>query len=190
VSGTAGELSGRKGRYQSGSFHLRDEHDWYIEPAWCVEALLDVESFPETVWDPACGAGTIPRACFDRGLAAHGSDIVDRGWRYRFKVMNFLTSDPAECMDGSIICNPPYAHAEAFVRHALKCAGCKVAVLVQAKFLFSQRRYKLFKEHPPSRILFLSRRPSMPPGAAYLARWTMRGSAMIERMRGRSRQIG
>ena len=65
---------------------------------------------------------------------------------------------------GSIVTNPPYGLAEAFVRHALLPAEYNVAVLVQSKFPYSQRRHRLFSEHPPARIYFLSDRPSMPPG--------------------------
>ena len=39
----------------------RDDHDFYVEPAWCSERLFAVEPFAGLIWDPAAGSGTIPR---------------------------------------------------------------------------------------------------------------------------------
>lgn len=162
---TAGEISGRKAPqyYSEPRSHDRHGQDWYIEPAWAVELLLDAESFAPLVWDPCAGSGTIPRCCAARGIATQASDIVLRNFPLQY-VEDFLAIPPIRGTIPHIIMNPPYRQAEAFVRHALKIARTKVAVLVQAKFPYSQRRYKLFTEHPPHTIYFLSTRPSMPPG--------------------------
>jgi hypothetical protein len=57
-----------------------------------------------------------------------------------------------------IITNPPYKHAEAFVRHSLKHAR-GVAMLLNSAFLESVTRSEgLFKEHPPAEILMCNRR--------------------------------
>jgi hypothetical protein len=90
------------------------------------------------------------------------------------------TAAPAGCQDfldpdfhfvnvDNIVCNPPYGVAEDFVRRALDVAGRKVAMLVQAKFTYSQTRHALFTARPPTRLYFLSARPSMPPGDLLLA---------------------
>lgn len=159
---TAGDLSGLPlpRRYKSGDL------DFFIEPSWAVDLLLDTEPFPGGVWDPACGSGTIVKACQARGMAAVGSDIADRGFG---GVQDFLA--PAVDFDnvGNIICNPPYGIAADFIVRALSVASRKVAMLVQSKFPYSQRRHALFTACPPARLYFLSTRPSMPPGEMLLA---------------------
>ena len=142
------------------SGYERDEHDWYVEPAWCTELLCKHMEFDGPIHDPACGRGTIPEALAAAGYQSSGRDIVDRGWP-ALPPRDFL-ADKADCLN--IVTNPPYKLAEAFARHALKHTRHKIAILVRLDFLASQRRHKLFTEHPPSLVLVLSRRPSMPPG--------------------------
>lgn len=158
----------------------RDPLGWYVEEPWTVEALWRFESarldvtgqhlksgIPEPVWDPACGAGNIPRTLGSLGLQTIGSDIVDR-MGGAGHVRDFLT-EPHEphCSDlaRAIVTNPPYGKlAERFVLRAIELVPY-VAVLVQAKFPYSQGRYeRLFGPHPPARLLHLVDRPSMPPG--------------------------
>lgn len=161
---TAGETSGRRLNYRtdSGSYD-RATGDWYVEPAWTVDLLVDAWPVPALAWDPACGGGTIPRRLAERGIEAVGSDIVARGFGRRADFLAAGTRLPYSTAR-SIICNPPYAQAEAFVRRALAMPTEVAAMLVQAKFAYSQGRYRLFREHPPACLLHLSSRPSMPPG--------------------------
>ena len=86
-----------------GALYGRAKHDFYVEPRWLVNVLLDIETFTGTMLDPACGSGTIVSACRDRGMRAIGADIVDRGFRY-VQVQDFF--DRTEKVD-AIICNPP-----------------------------------------------------------------------------------
>lgn len=165
---TAGEISGTGKRiYSEPNRAPRYTEDFYTEPAWTVDLLLDEEEFQGSVWDPACGSGTIPKA-FARHMNFQGnnlfaSDIVDRGYGWQANFLATIGTHHILAAD-NIVTNPPYRLAEEFVRRALELARQKVAVLVQSKFLFSQKRYRLFTEHPPTRIYFLSTRPSMPPG--------------------------
>jgi hypothetical protein len=144
--------------------HERSENDWYVEPRWAVDALLDREQFVGSVWDPACGQGTIVTAARDRGLFAFGSDIADRGFGQRF---DFLTGEPIDpsAPPENIVTNPPFKHAEAFIEKALRIARFKVAVLVRLAFLEGAGRHeRLFSKHPPARALVYRSRVSMPPG--------------------------
>lgn len=148
----------------------RDEHDWYVEPRWCVDALLDAEPFPERVYDPACGMGTIPDALLARKMKVHATDLVDRGMGGDF---DFLSDDALDRVATwgirSIITNPPYKHTEAFIERALTVAE-KVAVIVPLKFLASNARWHGFAHRwPLARIYVLSSRPSMLPGERLLA---------------------
>jgi hypothetical protein len=40
---------------------LRADHDYYPTPPEAVRALLGVEQFEGTIWEPACGDGAISR---------------------------------------------------------------------------------------------------------------------------------
>src|SRR5262249_36416316 len=93
------------------------------------------------------------------------ADIVDR-CNGLYGIQDFFASDrPVD----NIISNPPFGVAARFTQHALQIAQSKIALLVQAKFLYSQRRYGLFTGTPVARIYHLSARASMPPGDPLLA---------------------
>jgi len=141
-----------------GSGYQRQPLDFYREPHWAVDALLDVERFEGLVLDPACGSGTIPLVCRRRGITATGSDIVNRGFG---DVMNFF--DQREPV-ANIVSNPPFALVERFVEHALTLASDKVAILGRLTLLEGQRRRVLLERTPLARVWVFSRRVSMPPG--------------------------
>lgn len=65
--------------------------DWYVEPPWIVEALLDAEKLEGVCWDPFCGAGNIPSILQEHGILCRASDLVDRG--YGATGYSFLISD-------------------------------------------------------------------------------------------------
>lgn len=165
---TAGEISGGGSRYYAEPrTHKRHGMDWYTEPRWVVDALLAVEGVIGPAWDPACGSGTIPKAIEAHGKLCWASDAAERpyGTIYNFLGMEPPPFDPV----ATIITNPPYGVALEFVERALGIATCRVAVLVQSKFPYSQRRFDLFTKRPPARIYHLSSRPSMPPGDKLIA---------------------
>lgn len=156
------------------SDYARAADDWYVEPRWCVEQLADALPLIQTsyVWDPCCGLGTIPEVFAER-LGGHhrviATDLVDRGYA-RFGQVWDATHEgcPGEVHPGqriNVVTNPPYALAELIARRMLVLADHRVAILVQLSFLSSRRRRALFAEYPPSDVLILSQRPSMPPGA-------------------------
>ncbi len=156
---------------QKRSGYARDPHDFYVEPEWCVDLLIDHEPFYHSVMDPCCGSGTIPK-CFERGtrkMFVYGSDAFRNppGWGNWFiDCGDFLSDEWTEYapMFDNIVMNPPYKRAEAFARKAISLVKCKVAMLVRLDFLASQKRHKLFSDHLPARVYVLSKRPSMPPG--------------------------
>ena len=158
---------------QKRSGYDRADLDFYIEPEWTVELLLDRERFDGVTWDPACGSGTIPAAFEARGLRCHASDIVDRGWpgtvEHDFLSDGWVDPDRLPVEVDNIVTNPPYGRgvtARRFVNVAREIARCKVAAFVRADFLFSQGRRQLLSE--AARVYVLSKRPSCPPGDPYL----------------------
>lgn len=151
----------------------RDGLDWYVEPRWATDGLLDVERFVGGIWDPACGGGNIVETCRARGYDARGTDVEERvpGASWWAGDVDFL-GDHGEYLEPNIVMNPPFFRAkgaEAFIRKALAVAEGKVCAFVDVKFLAGAGRAAgLFAEHPPSRIWIISPRPSCPPGE-YLA---------------------
>jgi hypothetical protein len=169
MAGTAGEISNTGARYYAEPrTHPRHVEDFYIEPGWAVDLLLGTEAFTGGLWDPACGSGTIVTTAIARGLTAVGTDIADRGFGSQHDFLSEFAPLPFGGV-ANIVCNPPYRVAGDFIERALTVASRKVAMLVQAKFPYSQRRHALFTTAPPARLYFLSTRPSMPPGEKLLA---------------------
>lgn len=147
--------------------HKREPFDWYVEPAYAVEALADRLPFDGVIWDPACGRGTVPAILRERGLDVHGSDICDRGGG---AVGDFFlqTAAPDGRQPDWIVTNPPYNYrkgiCEAFIRKALTMARRGVCVFVPVAFKSSIGRFDLFTSFRPSHELVFSQRPSCPPG--------------------------
>lgn len=133
--------------------------DWYVEPSWCIDALLVAEPpFKGLCADPACGGGNIPRRMRTAGVECFGADIVDRGYGVQ---RDFFLDDTQYT---SVISNPPYGPLQEFVEHALIFTTDRVAVLARLAFLEGQARRSFFKSTPLARVWVSSRRISMPPG--------------------------
>ncbi len=148
------------------SDYARADLDWYVEPRWCVQALAEAEGFRGSIWDPACGCGTIPEVFDALGHRVIASDIADRGYG-RAALHDFLGPDVGLVAD-NIVSNPPFGGGHtlmAFAERAIGLAGSKVAFIAQARFLFGDKRAAWFERHRPALIYTLSPRPSMPPGA-------------------------
>lgn len=158
---SAALAAGGRGNPRSSGYE-RAQHDWYREPPWLVDALLDAEQFEGGVLDPACGGGTIPSRCLARGLLAIGSDIVNRGFGERQNF--FVRTAPID----NIITNPPFNQAQQFVEHALKLTRRKVAVVQRLAFLEGQKRKRMFDGTPLARVWVSSRRACMPPGTGFI----------------------
>jgi hypothetical protein len=139
----------------------RDADDWYVEPEWCSRRLFEEEQFEGTIWDPACGCGTIPEAARRAGHTIHASDIADRGYRDAY-LLDFLRS---EARHASIVTNPPFNVAGQFVLHALGRAE-KVAIIFPVARLNAAH---WIKGTPLRRVWLLTPRPSMPPGRVIAA---------------------
>lgn len=139
----------------------RVAEDWYQEPGWVVNALLDAEPIKGLSWDPSCGGGNIVTTMLIRGLTCIGSDIVDRDAGHR-AVDFFDTSETVS----NIVTNPPYGVIEPYIRHALSSTTNKVCILARLALLEGIKRQKLLRETPLARVWVSSRRVSMPPGGS------------------------
>lgn len=144
-----------------GSGYERDPDDWYVEPPWIVRALFEAEPFAGSIWDPACGRGTIPTVAAEYGLQCAASDLHDRGYAGA-RVHDFLR--PWLQTDHAIVSNPPYAPLRAFVDRALEVSNGHVAVLARLAFLEGIKRREWFMRTGLSRVLVSAGRVSCPPG--------------------------
>ena len=148
-----------------GSGYARNANDWYVEPPWFVDMLLDAEVFSGGVWDPCCGLGTIPLVCQARGFDASGSDLLDRG--FGESIDYFRTRRGTD----NVITNPPFNRSEEVIAQALSRGARKVAIVAQIGFLAGVERRAMFLgtrveahlDTSPSRV-------DMPPGQEMCSR--------------------
>jgi hypothetical protein len=117
----------------------RHPEDFCITPARGVQELLRRETFSGTVWDPACGDGSICRALEAGGYASLGSDLIDRGHGYK---MDFFDHTRLPSSVEAIVTNPPYMKMmpEEFLHHSLRIGAPKVALLLRILWLSGARR--------------------------------------------------
>jgi hypothetical protein len=136
----------------------REQHEHYVEPEWCSKRLFEVEKFDGFIHDPCCGFGRIPDAAKAAGYGWSCADIVHRGYRHQVNVWNFIGQDG---FYDNIVCNPPFDQFQEFATQALRVARNKVAMIWLVRTLPAAR---WLRQTPLARILFLTPRPSMPPG--------------------------
>jgi hypothetical protein len=131
----------------------RIPNDFYPTPPEAVRALLSVESFDGSIWEPACGEGAIAKV-----LSAAGLDTVSTD-RYAYGFgesgIDFLTAETPRARH--IVTNPPYGDglADAFLLKALTLTqqtGGKVAFLLNLASLCHPRRTALWQRVLPARI--------------------------------------
>jgi hypothetical protein len=141
------------------SGYNRIVNDYYVEPKWIVEALLNHEApFTGVSWDPSCGGGNIPKTMNDYGSPCRGTDLVCRGYGYQTDFfLNDLVAD-------NIISNPPFGIIEPYIERALAKTTGRVCLLARLALLEGQKRRALLESTPLARVWVSSRRVSMPPG--------------------------
>ena len=149
---------GKRGNPRSSAGYARHQHDWYLEPRWAADGILDVEKFKGACWDPARGASNIVELCLARGPDSWGSDIADRGYG---KIADFFATDWTA---PNIICKPPARGIVAFVDRALEKTTGKVVVFVRLAFLEGQLRGPWFEQTRLTRVWFHSARVCCRPG--------------------------
>lgn len=145
------------------SRYERHEDDLYETPEWCTRVLLDWFQFRKA-WEPAAGNGAIARVLAKQGWDVAASDLREGG--YGQGGIDFLAQTEPVARD--IVTNPPYTHADAFVRKALELtapSGNWVAMLLRHEWDCAAMRDDLFA--PGSRFrakLILTDRPRWIPG--------------------------
>ncbi len=140
--------------------------EFYPTPPEAVRALLSVEQFDGSIWEPACGDGAISKVLQAANHEVISTDLVDRG--FGRGGVNFLKTDKP--LGKHIITNPPYGQhglGDAFVRKALIFAeetGGSVAMLLNLRSLCNPRRHFKFCKTPPSAIYAIDEMVCWPYG--------------------------
>lgn len=148
----------------------REKNDWYCEPTWCSARLFEEEAFEGNVIDPSCGGGNIIKSALSAVYSAYGYDIVERSG-FVERVQDFMSSDWAcPWPVDNIVSNPPFGLCDSkggrvgYVELALRRAGRKVAMLLPANWVQGDKRSRWIETTPLRKVLFITPRPSMPPG--------------------------
>ena len=134
----------------------RAPYEFYPTPPEATRALLSVESFDGSIWEPACGEGHISKVLQASGHEVVSTDLAHYGFGEGGR--DFLAEGVP--LARNIVTNPPYGRGlgDAFAKHALRFAtitGGKVAMLLNITSLCHPRRHDFFAAHPPSAIYAL-----------------------------------
>lgn len=144
---------------------FRVPHDFYPTPPEGTRALLSVERFTGSIWEPACGNGAISKVLQEHGYKVASTDLIYRG--YGTGGTNFLTQSASRGIN--IITNPPYGRglADAFVSHSLALVattGGSVAMLLNLASLAHPLRHARWVRRPPAAIYVLDDLNCLPNG--------------------------
>lgn len=134
----------------------RAAYEFYPTPPEATRALLSVESFDGSIWEPACGQGHISKVLVDAGYDVVSTDLVKYG--YGEANRDFLAE--TRPLAKHIVTNPPYGRglADAFAKHAIKLTtetGGTVAMLMNVKGLCHPLRHNFYVSQPPAVIYAL-----------------------------------
>jgi hypothetical protein len=131
----------------------RIPNEFYPTPPEAVRALLSVESFDGSIWEPACGDGAIAKVLTAADYQTVSTDLHPYG--FGESGVDFLAEQTPRAKH--IVTNPPYGRglADAFVTKALamtRQTGGKVAMLLNLASLCHPLRTALWRRMRPARI--------------------------------------
>ena len=135
--------------------------DLYETAPGAVRALLGVLELSGPIWECACGPGAIVRELRTFGHHVIATDLNAYGCENALGGVDFLAQTSAPGGAQTILTNPLFMHADAFVRHALTLAP-RVVMLLRLCFLESERRSDILDGGMLARVLvFKNRLPLM-----------------------------
>lgn len=154
TGGSVAAASGLVERDRTGKvIPFRIPHEFYPTPPEAVRALLSVEHFDGSIWEPACGDGGIAKVLAEAGHQVVTTDLMDYG--YGEAGVDFLEQYSPRATH--IVTNPPYGFglADAFAIKALwltQQTGGKVAFLLNLQSLCHVKRTRWWRANRPARI--------------------------------------
>lgn len=124
-----------------GSRRNNIDHDFYPTPPIATIELMERMKFKGSIWECACGDGSMSTVLEDYGYPVRSTDLIYRGYG-ESRSLNFLRStERAE----NIVTNPPFKKANQFIAQALKKADRQVALLMRLNYVSSGIRKKFFQ---------------------------------------------
>lgn len=148
---------------------IRAERDYYRTPNWaahaCVDALGYTVDAKTTFMDPCAGDGVFGDAVLALSPESFLVEIDIEPLGHSVQRDDFLVGDSARWGQIDwVIGNPPYSHAEVFLRRAWEFADEGVAFLLRLGFLAGQGRAKnLYPRVGVPDVYVLPKRPSFTP---------------------------
>ena len=141
----------------------RPNDDFYSTPSHATKLLLDFESFPSPIWEPACGVGAIAKVLLKHEYQVHSSDIMHRGYGEGGVDFFGVSSMPNGCK--SIITNPPFSvrlrgkeyRVENWVQHGFNIGAEKIALFLKTTAVAGKQRSFIFEKHLTKLLQFRDR---------------------------------
>lgn len=131
----------------------RQENDFYSTPEEATEALLRRWKPTGNVWEPCAGisaiADVVQRHKPDDFI--YQSDINPQ--RDNIVKQDFLKTTELPHNIDTIITNPPFKYAEAFIRHGFALGVKRQAMLLKSTFFHAKSRFELFHDMRPKLLL-------------------------------------
>ena len=144
--------------------HDREQHDYYATEPKAVRLLLEIEKFEGTIWECACGEGSLSEEMKRLGYEVYSSDLVNRGYGEQLDFLSdkieLVLSSTNKTINMNIVTNPPYRYANEFIVRALSIikTGKKLALFLPIRYLEGKARKKIFAAYPPKKIWVSSSR--------------------------------
>ena len=133
----------------------RIKDDDYPTPYSMVWQLLERETFPKRILEPAAG----PLRAMVTVLGDYGYEVTSRDISEGFDFTEHqIEQHPA------IITNPPYKFSLQFLLRAKQVATEKIALLLPLTYLYGQERYDLVfsdRKFPLDKVLVFTRAPML-----------------------------
>lgn len=98
-------------------------------PGHLVMTLLNYETLPQPIWEPACGTGQIASLLSVWGFEVLATDHYDYGYQGQNATLDFFTCDPGVEI-GSIVTNPPWLAIGRWVERCCQLKPRKIALLL------------------------------------------------------------
>jgi len=146
-------------------YENREERDFYATDPNSLRRFLDrikednIE-LSDTIWENACGIGTLVDVLKEYKYKVVYSDIIDRGYPGTI-TQDFLEIDKLNILfDGDILTNPPFKYALDFIKKSLSVIpdGKHVIMFLKLTFLEGKERREFYKENPPKYVYVFSDR--------------------------------
>lgn len=122
--------------------------DLYETPACATQALIKTGDLKGPIWEPCAGRGAISRELWASGFEVKSQDLVtyEGADKWIEAPVDFFAQKNAPFLPCTIVTNPPFMHADRFIRHGLSL-GCKVVVLLRLMALEGSGRSDIIDGH-------------------------------------------